>query len=700
MASFDPRELVPLDSSGSPLDTTKINWKALDDTAELPDYVKQALIQSQGQTGLTPEIMKSAKIGTWDLNGQQNYGIQIDPKTAYVPIKDDNGNTVSYADKAGNIVGNAPDLGFTTFGIPIPMAPQASDYRSTYMRPTFKGETINGDPNQPAAYTFGAEGAYPTQTMVDAAVHNEKVAAEGRKIRPVDLLAPLFPVALGLGAGALGGALGLGEAGTAGAGGAGLSATEAAGGATGIGFGSAAEAPGALTIGLANATPAAEAGFLTAPTAAEAATAGAAFPSTSSLGGVATGAGAGAGSSSGGILGTLGSVNSSITSGIQSALAPILGENTAATIAPIASKAVLGAAGNAAVSGITGGDPIKGALTGALTGGALGAFGGAGGILSNLTGLSPSVADMLIGGGAGALGSAATGQNAIMGGLSGVGAGYLNNALSGASDSGSGNYGSGSVVNGSYVPPTGATLAGAAAPVAAGGAGSSIFGGKGGLSGTALALGALAAGSGILGNKGKTTTPTGNSTATPGPEAVAGTLGPYWNKDLATVSSGPVRAVSNPWSSSTPSYWAYGGPEQSYFSNNSLKAFGYADGGMVQDMYIGGAPPQADNMEPLAGGFASGGGVLSRPEVFSTKGGRHYVEGPGDGQSDDIPAALSDGEFVWDASTVARIGNGSSKRGGAILEAARHAIAKDAGSKEVVQKPIKKSPLQYISEAA
>ena len=75
------------------------------------------------------------------------------------------------------------------------------------------------------------------------------------------------------------------------------------------------------------------------------------------------------------------------------------------------------------------------------------------------------------------------------------------------------------------------------------------------------------------------------------------------------------------------------------------------------------------------------------------------MQGPGDGQSDSIPAALSDGEYVWDATTVSRLGNGSNRKGAELLDRARRLIAHDAGSDRVVQKKIRKAPLQYLMEA-
>lgn len=50
------------------------------------------------------------------------------------------------------------------------------------------------------------------------------------------------------------------------------------------------------------------------------------------------------------------------------------------------------------------------------------------------------------------------------------------------------------------------------------------------------------------------------------------------------------------------------------------------------------------------------------------------VHGEGDGQSDDIPAMLADGEYVIDSETVAQIGNGSTKAGAQALDKFREGI--------------------------
>jgi hypothetical protein len=53
-----------------------------------------------------------------------------------------------------------------------------------------------------------------------------------------------------------------------------------------------------------------------------------------------------------------------------------------------------------------------------------------------------------------------------------------------------------------------------------------------------------------------------------------------------------------------------------------------------------------------------------------------YTQGPGTGRSDDIPARLSDGEYVIDAETVALLGDGSGKAGASRLDEMRSNMRK------------------------
>lgn len=99
--------------------------------------------------------------------------------------------------------------------------------------------------------------------------------------------------------------------------------------------------------------------------------------------------------------------------------------------------------------------------------------------------------------------------------------------------------------------------------------------------------------------------------------------------------------------------------------------------------------------------------IAERTGVQAAKGGHipefitgatgHYVQGRGDGQSDDIPAMLADGEYVFDADTVAALGNGSNKAGAAVLDEMRKNIRKHKRSASHDKIPPKaKSPLEYL----
>ena len=98
--------------------------------------------------------------------------------------------------------------------------------------------------------------------------------------------------------------------------------------------------------------------------------------------------------------------------------------------------------------------------------------------------------------------------------------------------------------------------------------------------------------------------------------------------------------------SSPIDYYRYGyGPQQSFFN------------------YV---PQGAPNTSEAYTGYYEGG---------------HAVEGPGDGRDDQIPALLSDGEYVVDAETVALLGNGSNKAGAEMLDAFRVNVRKQKGQK-------------------
>ena len=76
------------------------------------------------------------------------------------------------------------------------------------------------------------------------------------------------------------------------------------------------------------------------------------------------------------------------------------------------------------------------------------------------------------------------------------------------------------------------------------------------------------------------------------------------------------------------------------------------------------------------------------------------VMGAGDGQSDDIPALLADGEYVFSADVVAALGNGSNKAGAQNLDEMVRSIRERARSSNPTKlPPPAKSPLAYLKGA-
>ena len=83
--------------------------------------------------------------------------------------------------------------------------------------------------------------------------------------------------------------------------------------------------------------------------------------------------------------------------------------------------------------------------------------------------------------------------------------------------------------------------------------------------------------------------------------------------------------------------------------------------------------------------------------LFRTGGLGKHVQGPGTGQSDDIPAMLADGEYVFDADTVSALGDGSNKAGAEALDKMRERIRKHKRSAPIDKIPPKaKDPLHYL----
>jgi hypothetical protein len=79
----------------------------------------------------------------------------------------------------------------------------------------------------------------------------------------------------------------------------------------------------------------------------------------------------------------------------------------------------------------------------------------------------------------------------------------------------------------------------------------------------------------------------------------------------------------------------------------------------------------------------------------------YNVGGGADGRSDDVNAVLSDGEYVFDAETVALLGNGSSEAGADRLDQMREQIRKQKGQSLAKGKisPDARSPLSYLKRS-
>lgn len=137
------------------------------------------------------------------------------------------------------------------------------------------------------------------------------------------------------------------------------------------------------------------------------------------------------------------------------------------------------------------------------------------------------------------------------------------------------------------------------------------------------------------------------------------------------------------------------------FAEGGLATPLMADGGQASYYTYGNPVNPRDIMNAMAHGGEAKHGGLHVPVVE----GRHdyragaRVSGQGDGQSDDIPAMLADGEFVVDSETVAQLGNGSTKAGSELLDEFRKAVREHKRSAPVDKIPPASSPLQYMKTA-
>jgi hypothetical protein len=113
--------------------------------------------------------------------------------------------------------------------------------------------------------------------------------------------------------------------------------------------------------------------------------------------------------------------------------------------------------------------------------------------------------------------------------------------------------------------------------------------------------------------------------------------------------------------------------------------------------------PQAQAPQGFAmGGYAMGGQYQDHNPSFFSEGGmeNRYVQGDGDGTSDDVAAMLADGEFVIPADVVSRLGNGSSNAGAHVLDQFLSVVRADKNDHDPDElPPDSKGPLAYLAQA-
>lgn len=351
-------------------------------------------------------------------------------------------------------------------------------------------------------------------------------------------------------------------------------------------------------------------------------------------------------------------------------------------------SAAVGAGTGAAGSAISGGDPLKGALTGAAMGAVTGGIGSSIGGLSN-TALSATEAAELAKASALADSSMAGAQ-----GITQLPAGMPNAALDANTA-----IVQNQIAQQSQIPnllaqnPTSAEISGLSnantapvTPPTTPAPSKGLFGYQGPTPNvfqygpqSNLALGGIGATSGIS----AAMQAERDKFKVPDPEKYTGPLSRFkydpstYNPDVVRPPNPPYRAVyaaEGGIMSLAPNGYAMGGvptrPPQTNFANPSSYEEGTSQYSMATDPMSGNiANRMAEGGITSLGGYSDGGRLL---------------KGPGDGMSDDIPARigrkqearLADGEFVVPADVVSHLGNGSTDAGAKTLYAMMNKVRK------------------------
>lgn len=367
--------------------------------------------------------------------------------------------------------------------------------------------------------------------------------------------------------------------------------------------------------------------------------------------------------------------------GLGAAIGGALGASGAAA------SAIGGAVIGGASSALTGGNIAQGALMGGL-GGGLGKI--VGGAANKALGLNlGNTGQAMLGSGLVGAGSGlATGQGALKGALQGVAGGAIgqlagNFAGANAVGQGIGAAGNtfGNALTAGYDPKTAAIA--------------------GGLSG--LATGMMYKPSDAVVNGLKTAKP--DSIFKDSMEAPANTSGGGMSKlvgGLALASSlGGLFSAPKPVQEAVSSL----SPEQQEYFNRPSVVWDWdalQRDANASNMALG--QYMAQNWNNITSGQYNQA-QQTQPPVGHARGGAlsaaKYMRGSGSGREDNIDARLSPGEFVFDAETVAMLGDGSNEEGAKLLEEMRTKLRQHKGKALAKGKfsPNAKSPLSYLKGA-
>lgn len=289
-------------------------------------------------------------------------------------------------------------------------------------------------------------------------------------------------------------------------------------------------------------------------------------------------------------------------------------------------------------------------------------------------------APWLAGAAMGGIGGLLTGQNPLQGALlGGIGGGladkFMPNGLGGLFDGGA-----------TSAPGALSSAAAAAAPDAA----NSATLNAGSMAGMAPQS-AGAASSGLFGNVGKLLPYAGLAAgATLLDSATAPkTVGPPMQSHPSNP--GQVAPLNRTEQNVDPnSYYAPSTvAARSYYAPYPMQPQFMANGGKVRGYVNGGSSSASSSNIPIRSSSMGGKLInsgIKHPSAYPIKGRntgtfRYYadggmINGAGDGQSDSIPAKLSDGEFVMSAPAVSALGNGSNDAGAAKLDTMQKNIIK------------------------